>query len=252
MKTAALLYAFISVCLCSYSQNTDQHYLKGFCQVTKMKHYAKIHVLDMKYRFAVCDSKGTVIDKIENSTTSFTPNKGGGGNMGIVNRNSSHDFNLVIIEQNDDKGIFVFDIVIRYKGKIFQAKLKKLIPFNGSQTEFFSFNMNDYVKDPELLKKLDEYYAKRHKRFMISINDPNQIYFDYRPPKKFDKTEWQSAPLFKKGSLEKYYEDEKKGLNIKDSTNVERIKLGLEPILSLSESPITWEVKQTTNDNKQK
>ena len=101
------------------------------------------------------------------------------------------------------------------------------------------------------MKKIDEYYAKRHKKFMIRINDPNQIYFDYRP-KKFDKTVWQSAPLFKKDSLEKYYEDEKKGLNIKDSTNVERIKLGMEPILSLSENPITWEVKQTTNDNKQK
>ena len=112
-----------------------------------------------------------------NSTTSFTQNRGAGGSTGVVNRNRSHDFNLVIIEQNDDKGIFVFDIVIRYKGKIFQAKLKKLIPFNGNQTEFFfSFNMNDYVKDPKLLKKLDEYYAKRHKRFMILINDPNQIY----------------------------------------------------------------------------
>ena len=154
MKTAALLYAFISVCLCSYSQNTDQHYLKGFCQVTKMKHYAKIHGLDMKYRFAVCDSKGTVIDNIVNSTTSFTPNRGAGGSTGVANKNIRYEFNLVIIEQNDDKGIFVFDIVIRYKGKIFQAKLKKLIPFNGSQTEFFSFNMNDYVKDPKLLKKI--------------------------------------------------------------------------------------------------
>lgn len=266
LKIAVSLYILIFVCLYSYSQDKDTRYLKGFCQVFKTKNYAIDSVLDMKYSFAVCDSKGIVLNKIANSTTTFTPKKGAGGYWGARNKTNGNDFSLIIIEQDDNKGIFIFDIIMRYKKQIYQAKLKKLVPFNGKKTEIFSFNMNDYVKDPKLLKKLAQHFTKQYNRSMnppfpydtpprkclnivseelidIHSNDPVDIrnraklFAKLRPVRKE-----KLAPLFKKDSLKKYWRDEAKGLNIKDSTNIERIKRGLKPILFLSLKPTAWEV----------
>ena len=252
IKLAVSLYVFIFACVFSFSQDKNTRYLKGFCQVFKTKHhYDLFHALDMKYSFVVCDAKGTVTDKlIDDGTTTFTPKKGAGSRR-VTGKTYRYDFYFAAIEQDNDKGIFVFDIVIRYKGKFFQAKTKKLVSFDGKKTEIFSFNMNDYIKDPKLLKKLDAYYAKRHKKHLERLEDPLGT-----PPRKITKANNLSneasrkvykkanrAPQLQKDSLEKYWRDEKKGLNIKDSTNIERIKRDLEPILFLSRKPITWEVK---------
>ncbi len=255
LKIAVSLYIFIFACLYSYSQDKDTRYLKGFCQVSKTKyHYTAIWALNMKYRFVVCDGKRTVLDKISDSWTSFTPQGGSGGSGGLLKKTGDYDFNLVIIEQDDDKGIFVFDIMMRYKGKFYQAKLKKLVSFDGKKTEIVSFNMNDYVKDPKLLKKLDEYYTERDNRHRKRNKNPKpidhkdivkEINARARTVKAKSKAELRKenrAPQFKKDSLEKYWSDEKKGLNIKDSTNVERIKLGLQPIRFLLRKPIAWKV----------
>jgi len=266
IKIAVSLYVLIFVCLYSYSKDKDTRYLKGFCQVFKTKNYAIDSALDMKYNFLICDGKGTVLDKIADSTTTFMPQKGAGGCWNVGNKRNGYDYSLVIIEQDDDRGIFVFDIVIRYNGKIYQAKIKKLVSFNAQKTEIFSINMNDYVKDSKLLNKLAQYYTKRYNRYMnpphpfdipsakctnlvsevpidihsqdpVDIRNRAKLFAKLRPVKKDN-----IAPQFKKDSLEKYWSDEKKGLNIKDSTNVERIKLGLQPILLLSRKPIAWEI----------
>ena len=72
---------------------------------------------------------------------------------------------------------------------------------------------------------MKKYYFKKLKSRLDPDDDPDDRRLDPDDP------------------LEKYWRDEKKGLNIKDSTNVERIKRGLEPILFLSRKPIAWEVK---------
>ena len=252
---AVSLCVFIFGCVYPDSQDKDTRYLKGFCQVFKTKYnYTATWALNMKYFFVVCDSKGTVLDKISDSQTSFTPQGGAGGCWGVRNKKNGYDYSLVIIEQDDDRGIFIFDIMIRYKGKIYQAKLKKLIAFNGKKTEIFSFNMNDYVKDPKLSQKLDEYYTERNNRHrnrnknLKSIDHKDivkEINARARTVKAKSKNELRKqnrAPQFKKGSLEKYWLDEEKGLNIKDSTNVERIKRGMKPVLFLLRKPIAWEV----------
>ena len=249
IKIAVSLYVFISVCLYSYSQK-DTRCLKGFCQVSKTKHHYNVFwALNMKYSFAVYNNKGTVLDKIISSTTSFTP-KGGAGRS-----SNNFDYSLVIIEQDDDRGIFIFDIMIRYKGKIYQAKIKKLIAFNGKKTEIFSFNINDYVKDTELLKKLNAYYTQKITEMRNRIMNPPYP-LDTPPfktvPKEPDAAKRKRdiikkcrAPQFKKGTLKNYFRDEAKGLNIKDSTNVERIKRGLKPIMSLYSKQIVWKDKNT-------
>ena len=249
----ASLCVFIFICFCSCSQNKNKQYIKGYCKVSKTKHhYTVFWALNMNYSFAVYNDKGTVLDKIADRNTSLTPKGGAGSGVSGQKKTGICDFNLVVIEQDDDKGIFIFDILMRYKGKIYQAKIKKLITFDGKKTEIFSFNINDYVKDPKLLKKLNEYYTKKIIEARNRIMNPP--YPLDTPPFKTIRKEPDAAkrrqniikkcraPQFKKGSLEKYFRDEKKGLNIKDSTNVERIKKGLEPVLSLSRKPITWEI----------
>ena len=257
IKLAVSLYVFIFACLFSFSQGKDTRYLKGFCQVFKTKHhYDVLHALDMKYSFVICDAKGTVINKIvKNGNTTFTPKKGAGSGS-VTGKTYRYDFYFVAIEQDNNKGIFVFDIVIRYKGKIFQAKTKKLISFDGKKTEIFSFNMNDYIKDAELLKKLDAYYTKRHKKFIEFQNEPFKNKPFPTPAHRLSNEERRKAyrkanraPQLKKDSLEKYWRDEKKGLNVKDSTNIERIKRDLEPILFFSDKPITWEVNPKQKQN---
>ena len=254
--------------LFSCSQNKNVRYLKAFCQVLKTKHYIGNYVLDMEYSFAVCNGKGTVLDKIADRNTSFTPK--GGAVLGVSGQKKTGvlGFNLVIIAQDNDRGIFVFDIIMRYKGKIYQAKVKKLVPFDGKKTEILSLDINEYVKDRELLKKLARYFTEQRNYVMsppypldkepvrcssmvseepidIHSQDPadiqNRIKLGRRLRRRDIKKECR-APQFKKYSLEKYFRDEEKGLNIKDSTNVERIKKGLEPVLYLSRKPITWEI----------
>ena len=257
LKIAVLLYVLIFAYVYSYSQDKDTQYLKGFCQVFKTKHhYTALWALNMKYSFAICDDKGTVLDKIENSTTSLVPKTGSGSGICVSTGKTAlyHEFNMVIIEQDDDKGIFIFDILMRYKEKIYQAKLKKLVPFDGKKTEIFSFNMNNYVKEPKLLKRLASYFTKQSNRCINSSKNSKPIAHrdivngilarasTVKAKSKAELRKQNRAPQFKKDSLAKYWSDEKKGLNIKDSTNVERIKLGLEPILFLSRKPITWEI----------